>query len=240
MSEMKKFRSAFSQAETALSTYFINKQLLNVYRDSSDKVKEINTYITGFKASHSINELLNTLPQVLIENKINIDNLEQIIIYLASQLGIETRDVESDYKELINQFPDIEAYFAYLYQCVNGSYKKANGKNSSRYIIKEITDYIKYNYNEKLMINDLAQKFFLNPSYLSGLFKEETGKPFTAYLVECRLKKAVELLENTELSSSEISAQVGYEDYFHFSKLFKKHIGISPSNYRKSKKENKE
>lgn len=238
--EARKFRSAFSQAETALATYFINKQHLNVYRDSSQRVKEVNAYIAGFKASHSVNELLNTLPDVLVEQKINIDNFEAVVTYLASQLGIEAAEVESDCKELINQFPDVETYFAYLYQCVNGSYKKGNGKTSSRYIIKEITDYIKYNYNEKLMINELAQKFFLNPSYLSGLFKEETGKPFTAYLVECRLKKAVELLENTDLSSSEISAQVGYEDYFHFSKLFKKHIGISPSNYRKSKKENKE
>lgn len=236
----KKFRSAYSQAETAILTYFINKNPLNVYRDSSEKIKDVNTYIAGFKSSHSINDLLKTLPCILNQNRINIENLEQIVNYLTLQIGFESEDGELDYRKLVNQFPDIESYFSYLYQCVNGSFKKGNGKTSSRYIIKEITDYIKYNYNEKLMINDLAQKFFLNPSYLSGLFKEETGKPFTAYLVECRLKKAVELLENTELSSSEISAQVGYEDYFHFSKLFKKHIGISPSNYRKSKKEAKE
>ena len=238
--EIRRFRAAFSQAETALLTSFINKKTLNVYRDSSAKIKEVNTYIAGFKASHSISELFNALPGILNENKINIDNFEQVVSYLVTQLGVDASDVECDCRELVNQFPDIEAYLEYLYQCVSNSYKKGNGKTSSRYIVKEITDYIKHNYNEKLMINDLAQKFFLNPSYLSGLFKEETGKSFTAYLVECRLKKAVELLENTELSSSEISVQVGYEDYFHFSKLFKKHIGISPSNYRKNKKENKD
>ena len=234
----RKFRNAFIQAEIALDTSFINKESVNSYRDGSDKIKDVENYITSTKNSTSIKELLIKLPNVLKENRINTKNFEQILAYLIPQIGVE--EVETDSKEIISQFPSIEAYFEYLYQCVNGSYKKGSGKPSSRYIIKEITDYIKYNYNEKLMINDLAQKFFLNQSYLSGLFKEETGKPFTSYLVECRLKKAVELLETTDLSSSEISARVGYEDYFHFSKLFKKHIGMSPANYRKSLKEKKD
>ena len=237
---IRRFRTAFSRAEIALGTFFINKKPLNVYTDTAKKVKDISTFISNYKANHSINELFKQLPEVLCENKVNIEDFQQIMNYLNEQINIESSDDGFDVVELINQFPDIESYFDYLYQYVTANYKKVNGKTSSRHIIKEITDYIKYNYNQKLMINDLAQKFYLNPSYLSGLFKEETGKPFTAYLVECRLNKAIELLENTELSSSEISASVGYEDYFHFSKLFKKHIGISPSNYRKSKKDKDE
>lgn len=242
MKSARKFRSAFMQAQNALDTIFLNGEKVNVYRDGSDRVKDVNAFIAGYKMNHSINELLSLLPTVLKENKINIDNLMPIITYLAGQIGVETESAETDSREIINQFPNIESYFAYLYQCVNESHKKGGGKTTSRYVIREITDYIKYNYNQKLMINDLAKKFFLNPSYLSNLFKVETGKSFTAFLVECRLNKAVELLENTELSLYEISSRVGYDDYFHFSKLFKKYMNISPANYRKnkSKKENEQ
>ena len=234
---IRRFRTAFSRAEVALRTFFINKESLNVYSDTAEKIKDITAFISISKSNHSISELFKQLLAVLRENKINIEDFQQIMLYLNEQINIGSPDDDFDVIELINQFPDVETYFEYLYQYVSTNYKKVNGKTSSRHIIKEITDYIKYNYNQKLMINDLAQRFYLNPSYLSGLFKEETGKPFTAYLVECRLNKAIELLETTELSSSEISASVGYEDYFHFSKLFKKHIGVSPSYYRKNKKD---
>ncbi|MBR4030333.1 MAG: helix-turn-helix domain-containing protein, partial [Clostridia bacterium] len=235
MSDIIKFRTAFNQAECALDTIFINGRNVNLYYDGDENIDEIIRFILEFRGADKNSLLLEKLPEMLVEKNINIDNFSSIVSCLVKHLGIETEDVEVNVKELINQFSDVKSYFSYLNQYRSGSYKP-NGKTSSRYVIREITDYIDHNYNEKLMINDLAQKFFLNPSYLSGLFKEETGKPFTAYLVECRLNKAVELLENTDLSSSEISVQVGYEDYFHFSKLFKKHIGISPSNYRKSKR----
>lgn len=235
MSDITKFRSAFNQAECALDTIFINGKSVNLYYNGDENIDEIIRFILDLRVTDKNTLLIEKLPEMLIEKNINIDNFNSIVSCLVKHLGIEAEDVEINSKELINQFSDVKSYFTYLCQYTSGAYKP-NGKTSSRYVIREITDYIEHNYNEKLMINDLAQKFFLNPSYLSGLFKEETGKPFTAYLVECRLNKAVELLENTDLSSSEISVQVGYEDYFHFSKLFKKHIGISPSNYRKSKR----
>lgn len=236
MPDITKFRSAFNQAECALDTIFINGKSVNSYYDGDQNIDEIIRFILELRATDKNTIFLfEKLSEMLIEKNINIDNLNSITSCLVKHLGIDAEEVEINAKELINQFSDVKSYFTYLCQYISGSYKP-NGKTSSRYVIREITDYIEHNYNEKLMINDLAQKFFLNPSYLSGLFKEETGKPFTAYLVECRLNKAVELLENTDLSSSEISVQVGYEDYFHFSKLFKKHIGISPSNYRKSKR----
>ncbi len=233
-SDFSKFKTAFLQAECALDTYFINEFAVNLYHDGTNELENVYKFISDFGTSNSILILLEELPSVLVKNKTSIWNLNEVISYLIKHLGIEIEGIETDTNVIVTQFPNLRTYLSYLYQYTNGAYKKTGGKTSSRYIIREITDYINNNYYEKLMINDLAQRFFLNPSYLSGLFKEETGKAFTTYLVECRLKKAVELLENTTLSSAEISSRVGYDDYFHFSKLFKKHIGVSPSNYRKN------
>ena len=99
---------------------------------------------------------------------------------------------------------------------------------------------INENYGSRVLIQEFAKKFNLNPNYLSSLFKSVCGKSFTSYLTELRLKKAKELLKDSSLSLYEISDRVGYDDYFHFSKIFKKYNGLSPGNFRKKTAESNE
>ena len=233
--DMKKVRSRFYQADTAGDTFFINGRFLNVYRDSTQNIKKVTAFINYGKSNSSMQEVIAQLPEVVANYKINVENLIPILQHLVTQMGIPSEGEDLDIKDIISQFSDLGSYLQYLLNCMNENIKRGNGKPTSKYVIREITEYIHNNYNQKLMINTLAQRFFLNSSYLSNLFKVETGKSFTHYLVECRLNKAVELLENTDLSLYEISSKVGYDDYFHFSKLFKKYMNTSPANYRKSK-----
>lgn len=79
---------------------------------------------------------------------------------------------------------------------------------------------------------------YLSPVYISKLFKEETGDSPINYLIKIRLEKAKEVLEGQEpVSIRSVANQVGYEDVYHFSKLFKKYYGISPLNYSKQIKQ---
>ena len=110
----------------------------------------------------------------------------------------------------------------------------------SNALINEIIKNINENYGSRILIQEFAKKFNLNPNYLSSLFKSVCGKSFTSYLTELRLKKAKELLEDSSLSLYEISDKVGYDDYFHFSKIFKKYNGLSPANFRKKAVETNE
>ena len=82
-------------------------------------------------------------------------------------------------------------------------------------------------------MSDVANRLHLNVCYFGSLFKKNTGISFTGYIVSKRLKKSEKLLRETEYSVSEIADMVGYDDAFHFSKLFKKYKNISPSDYRK-------
>ncbi|MBQ2967063.1 MAG: response regulator [Clostridia bacterium] len=238
MRQKRKFRSAFIQAENALDAAFVTNQKLNAYYFNDVNVQEILNMVSRQKSIANKNELLKILPDEFRKQRVTGDKLSEVLKNIAIHFELDDDLKDADVKNLAIQFGSLDAYFAYLTQCLGETNRKRSGKTSSRAIVKEIADYIQENYDRKIMINDLAQQFFLNPSYLSNLFKVETGKSFTAYLVECRLKKAKELLENTDLSLYEISANVGYEDYFHFSKLFKKHMNISPANYRKNKLEN--
>lgn len=104
--------------------------------------------------------------------------------------------------------------------------------NDEASVINLILEDVHKNYNEKIQLADYASKYYVNASYLSQRFKLETGKSFTAYVLDVRLKKGEELLRETNYAVSQISEMIGYEDQGHFSKLFKKYKGNSPQNYR--------
>jgi YesN/AraC family two-component response regulator len=75
---------------------------------------------------------------------------------------------------------------------------------------------------------------YLSPVYISKIFKEETGESPINYLIKIRLEKAKDILLNSDSGSiKNIANQVGYDDVYHFSKLFKKYYGISPLYYKK-------
>lgn len=102
-----------------------------------------------------------------------------------------------------------------------------------KYVAEQIADYLEEHYAEKISLDQIAENMYLSPFYISKIFKSEIGESPIHYLIRVRMEKAKELLEgNSELTISEIADRVGYEDAFHFSKLFKKAYGISPSKFR--------
>jgi AraC-like DNA-binding protein len=102
------------------------------------------------------------------------------------------------------------------------------------YAVNQITAYLDMHYNEKISLDRIAQNMYLSPVYISKIFKEETGESPINYLIKRRLEKAKSLLKQPNPESiKQIAIDVGYEDAYHFSKLFKKYFGISPLHYRR-------
>ncbi len=87
-------------------------------------------------------------------------------------------------------------------------------------------------YQKELRIPDLARMENLSQSRYHTLFRELTGVSPAAYIIDLRLQSACDLLRSTDMSIKQIALQVGYDDPFFFSKLFKRHMGISPQSYR--------
>lgn len=103
-----------------------------------------------------------------------------------------------------------------------------------KYVVEQMLNYFEDHYNEKISLDQIAENMYLSPFYISKIFKSETGDTPIRHLINIRLEKAKELLENGYKGSiQEVAATVGYDDAYHFSKLFKKHFGISPSQVRK-------
>ena len=99
--------------------------------------------------------------------------------------------------------------------------------------IQDVRMYLAENYNQKLSLDELGQRFNLNPFYLQKQFKRYIGQSPTEYLIYMRMTRAKELLRTTEKSISQIAELIGVENLGHFSRQFKKHEGITPHEYRK-------
>lgn len=105
---------------------------------------------------------------------------------------------------------------------------------SKNYVVKKIIKYLQENYDKKISLDQIAGNMYLSPVYISKIFKEKTGDSPINYLIRIRLEKAKEMLEGDGNESiKQIASNVGYDDVYHFSKLFKKYYGISPLNYRR-------
>ena len=111
-------------------------------------------------------------------------------------------------------------------------YLDENLENNSA-IIKKIHEFILENYKEKINRDEIASYVYLNPAYLSRLFKKETGKTLTEYVTELRINEAKRLLSNTDNTITAIAEEIGYYNYSYFSKIFKDIIGLTPGEYRK-------
>ncbi|MCR5846632.1 MAG: response regulator [Lachnospiraceae bacterium] len=100
-------------------------------------------------------------------------------------------------------------------------------------IINEAKLYMSKNYsNPNLMLQDVAKEVNMSKSRFSTVFSQHAGQTFTEYLIYLRINKAKELLRTTQLRSSQIAEETGYNDSHYFSYIFKKNTGLTPSEYR--------
>lgn len=97
-----------------------------------------------------------------------------------------------------------------------------------------VKEYIGKNYMESISLSELAQVSHVSRPYLSKKFKEEIGCTFQEYLISYRMNKAKKVIRQGEFRLVEVAYMVGYKDYPHFSKEFKRQFGVPPSEYRKN------
>ena len=106
-------------------------------------------------------------------------------------------------------------------------------RNSGYRTFKNSIKYIHANYTEKIKIPYLAQLEGLSNSRYITLFSKEMGKTPSEYILSLRLGRACDLLSTTNMEISAVGASSGYNDQYFFSKIFKKHMGMSPQEYGK-------
>ena len=104
--------------------------------------------------------------------------------------------------------------------------------NKNYKFVKKIIEYIQNNYTEPLTNESIAEHFKTHPVYLNRVFKEYTNKSIHAFILNYRLSAACILLRSEDLPINLIASSVGYTDTIQFYKMFKKHIGVTPKQFR--------
>ncbi|NLK26748.1 MAG: helix-turn-helix transcriptional regulator [Clostridiales bacterium] len=142
-----------------------------------------------------------------------VGNLKEIMEYRGDQL------IEWAYKQ-----------FVYI----TGYVKPQNSIDYSNKIVQSTKEYLEAHFTEDITLEDAAAQVNISPQYFSKLIKKTTGFNFIDWLSMMRVRKAKELLSNSNLTVKEVCYMVGYKDPNYFSRIFKKRVGITPSEYIKN------
>lgn len=153
--------------------------------------------------------------------------------------GIRPDDRLPEMKSRINAIRTPEEAEAYLHLLAD-LFWQWRGQASDRYsvLIARVKQFVQDHYgDDRLSLNDAARHVNVSPSHLSKVFSQETGKTFIEYVMETRIKKAMELLLSTKAKSYEIAFRVGYQDPHYFSNVFKRMTGMTIRDFRKRGRE---
>lgn len=158
-------------------------------------------------------------------------------IYRNAITDEDKKRLDQFYKFL--QYNCLEDYREDLMEWIIDLHDKINNSedsNGNQQKIKMAIEYIEDNYDSDLNMAVVSNYISMNYSLFSFSFKQYTGTNFVNYLKAIRMKKAKELLAETDMKVVEISQSVGYDNEKHFMKTFKNECGVSPTEYRKNMK----
>lgn len=125
-----------------------------------------------------------------------------------------------------------------LLQFIHELWKKGfiveNDTTGRNTVEKEMVSYIQQNYTGKILLREFGEQFHLSEKYISRYFKEHFHITLSQYVTYLRLEHAKQMLQETDISVTEVAMQSGYQNISYFIRSFKKTYGVSPLKYRKS------
>jgi two-component system response regulator YesN len=237
---------ALQEAGIAAYQYFITgKRGVYTYKNINSMVFEDSIF--GLKDAiknnnyHEADKILNSILMLFEKGEYSINmalklyNTVMYFLYRSEDGKYEC--FLSTYNQLVGLFNGIQDMFIYLRSLLREEQRftpdlpVCEVKNVT---FKVILQFVNDNYINDISIQLIAARFSINPSYLSQLFKKETGETFTDYITRLRMHYAADMLKNTNQSVNDISEKSGYNDYFYFTRVFKKVKGMTPTRYRES------
>ncbi len=158
------------------------------------------------------------------------------LLFSLSEIGFEITEIKENRFQYIKMIESAQSMPQLLQDFKNitemvGLTHKAGVKKYSE-LITGVMDYIKNNFGENISLTTASSHLHVNKNYLCDLFKQQTGENFSDYLIKIRLESAKQKLKTSHLSVAVVGEQVGYPNSSYFIQLFKKHLGITPLEYR--------
>ncbi len=135
--------------------------------------------------------------------------------------------------QTLDSLPELKHWCLERIDFITKCIREAREKKTNSLIVKAL-DYIKDNYRKDITLEEVSKEVNISPIYFCKLFKNEMGENFIDYVTNLRINTAKEIMKNSLLSVKEICYEIGYGDPNYFSRIFKKAVGVTPTEYRDS------
>lgn len=136
----------------------------------------------------------------------------------------------ANYMESYNSVPSLKKAIRFMVDEINAP----KGEFADFDYIEKAKTYILQNLDKTLSVKDVAMQVNLNPEYFTRLFKKSTGINIKTYITDCKITAAKDLLTNSSLPITMIALELGYNNFSHFTQIFKKMTDFTPREYRKN------
>ncbi|GMK48623.1 putative two-component sensor response regulator [Paenibacillus glycanilyticus] len=246
ITDLSEVRSAIAGADMLAHQFFLSGKR-GVYEHRPYKENELNRRMSelsdaiGAAGMPAIDAAFRHIAELFREDALSIRHAFRVYnmtISFLFKLG-QTEETLYSYEQLVQSFRDVfdmlgELQALVVRHCRGGETPPPETKNRT---FNQILQYVTDHFREELSLQGLSEQFFMNPSYISQLFKKEVGETFVGYISQLRIAHACKLLDEEEhYSIHEIAEKIGYNDYFYFARLFKKMTGKTPTQYRGERK----
>ncbi len=222
---------------------------LTVYKKHQPPTFDSGEIMSQFVQASQMN-LINRMEQIvfsfiqqLLIEEYSIRDLKETLVFFADIAQKKLHDTSDtllsqdiiskpDFEECTTLNSMAEAATEYFQVVLSQLHESIYPDNT---IVKKAIEYIEQHIGETVTLKVIADNIYCNPTYLSQVFKKETGKNFSDFLIQARVNRALNLLEHTNLFIKDIAQQVGIPNQSYFSRSIIKATGMQPSRYRSVK-----
>ncbi len=224
--EIEDAQNAFFEEKVNLQDLFMEVKHLLSQGSTGDILKFVDKYLSEdsiFQSDNYIKSLsfsiVNAIQIILMENDESFDSIfnEKLIIW-----------------NKLDNFNTIKDVRNWLFNLLNTCRQYLANKDTQGYgpVVQKIKEYIHANYHNRITLEDFTRLTNYSGTHLTNVFREATGKTVFDYLIDYRMEKAKELLKSRSSKIYLVAEQVGYTNISHFCLQFKKHTGLSPTEFK--------
>ena len=148
--------------------------------------------------------------------------------------GVYAAEIDESESKITGQIKKKIILLQFIHELWKKGFIVENDTTGRNTVEKEMVSYIQQNYMGKILLREFGEQFHLSEKYISRYFKEHFHITLSQYVTYLRLEHAKQMLQETDISVTEVAMQSGYQNISYFIRSFKKTYGVSPLKYRKS------
>lgn len=207
----------------------------------------LNYSIDGVRVEADSGDMIFLKKGCLREREQSVNSVDYVSFNITSTQGLdmpaliknvadnnEIKIMVAACNEITARSQDYDQRILHLFCCIMLQIQDNIRALSANPLVEKIKKFINQNLSCKITLSDIGSKMFFSAVYCDTVFKKETGKSIIDYLIDERLTEAKRLLIEGSKSLKDIAESVGFNDYNYFSRIFKKRVGYTPSQYKKS------